>query len=70
MALFYACSGLRDKHNIAQYQKGFVRLSCFCTMNTPATIKGGSPTQSPQGLLEFSRVGGEGDFGGRTGNWK
>ena len=28
------------------------------------------PPPSPQGLAGFSLVGGEGDFGGRTGNWK
>jgi hypothetical protein len=33
------------------------------------TIKGDLPP-SPQGLWGFSPVGGEGAFGGRTGNWK
>ena len=28
------------------------------------------PPNPPQGLAGFSLVGGEGDFGGRTGNWK
>ena len=28
------------------------------------------PPSPPQGLSGFSPVGGEGDFGGRTGNWK
>ena len=28
------------------------------------------PPSPPKGLPGFSPVGGEGDFGGRTGNWK
>jgi hypothetical protein len=31
------------------------------------TIKGGSPAQAPQDLPGFWPVGGEGHFGGRTG---
>ena len=34
------------------------------------TNKGGIPAQPPQGLPGFSPVGGEGAFGGSTGNWK
>ena len=33
-------------------------------------IKGGFSRPTPQGLPGFSSVGGEGVFGGRTGNWK
>src|SRR5271169_2988948 len=41
-------------------RKGFVRLSSFCAMITPALSRGGSPAQDPQGLSGFSPVGGEG----------
>ncbi len=34
------------------------------------TIKGDLPPSPDQGLPGFSPIGGEGDFGGRTGNWK
>jgi hypothetical protein len=37
---------------------------------TPAGSLARSPGPPPQGLLGFAPVGGEGDFGGLTGNWK
>jgi len=36
----------------------------------PRTIKGDLSPKPSQGLPRFSPVGGEGDFGGRTGNRK